>query len=96
MEPRKSYSEDEARELTEKIRDEMEERWARGEETTVGPGFRSRQVGRTAVTVGLTVRLSAEELKRLRPLADAAGISPEELLARWARQRLEQEESAGA
>lgn len=91
MGSKESYSEAEERRLDEQIRDEMEERWARGEET-VGPMYRRRRpAGRTVTTVEVAVALSAERWERLRELAESAGTSPEKLIREWTEQRIENE-----
>lgn len=79
--------------LDEQIRTEMEERWARGEETTTGPGVRSRNVGPVTVTVEVAVRLSAKDYDRLTALSRAAGLSRAELARQWLEERIRDEEA---
>ena len=91
MASKRNNSEAEERRLDEKIRDEMEARWARREET-VGPMYRRRRpAGRTITTVEVAVPLSAEGWERLRKLAESAGTSPESLIREWTEQRIEKE-----
>ncbi|MDR0359277.1 MAG: hypothetical protein LBJ87_07425 [bacterium] len=96
MQPESSDSEKQVDPQTVRLRNEIEERWARGEETA-GPMYRRRRrSGSGDRAVVHTVRMSAEWAERLQAQAEAAGVPVGTLLQQWIEQRIQSEERGGS